>query len=342
MSSQLNNYKSFTYLSLDDSLCAYRLSQAIFSLYHLKIPEYLQQQGSQNSLQLAQALKVDYVILEHLLEIAITLNLIEKDEQNYYKLSSEGLRLCPDTPNSVIPILTHHDYGYKAWGELTNSLRTGKTAFEQVYEQDIFSYFRQNSEQNLLFNRFMEQTTQAWLATLEVEKNYKFSGHVIDIGGNIGALSALLLQQFPELQATVFDLEQAMVGAENLLSNAGVSERCSLVTGSFFEPETIPKNGDIYLISRVLLNWNDEKVKQILKNCYNVMPSESKLLILDFILFDTISTSELLASLNLWVMFGAIFRRKHEFEQLLQESGFTSLRWIHLNEMIFFLEAIPA
>ena len=83
MSSQLNNYKSFTYLSLDDSLCAYRLSQAIFSLYHLKIPEYLQQQGSQNSLQLAQALKVDYVILEHLLEIAITLNLIEKDEQNY-------------------------------------------------------------------------------------------------------------------------------------------------------------------------------------------------------------------------------------------------------------------
>ena len=72
------------------------------------------------------------------------------------------------------------------------------------------------------------------------------------------------------------------------------------------------------------------------------MPSESKLLILDFILFDTISTSELLASLNLWVMFGARFRRKHEFEQLLQESGFTSLRWIHLNEMIFFLEAIPA
>lgn len=105
-----------------------------------------------------------------------------------------------------------------------------------------------------------------------------------------------------------------MVGVENFLLNVGVSECCFLVIGSFFELEIIFKNGDIYLIFCVLLNWNDEKVKEIFKNCYNVMLLESKLLILDFILFDIILILELLVSFNLWVMFGVRFCRKYEFE----------------------------
>jgi ubiquinone/menaquinone biosynthesis C-methylase UbiE len=224
---------------------------------------------------------------------------------------------------------------------LSSSLKTGKSAFEQVYQTDIFSYFRQHPEQSILFSRFMEQTTQTWLAEAEVEKYYYFSGHLIDIGGNTGALSGLLLQQFPELKATVFDLKQAMIGAETVLSTAGVSNRCHLKSGSFFEPETIPKDGDIYLISRVLLNWNDEKAVEILKNCRQVMPTQSKLLILDFILPDFASTSELLASLNLWVMFNARFRKQAEFKQLVEQAGFRSLRWIDIDGMKFFLEASP-
>ena len=341
MSSKLNTQSEFTSLSLEEMLSGYRLSQAIFALYHLELPEYLHQQGAQDLSQIGKAIQIETWMLEHLLEIAQTLNLVHKDEQNRYSLTAEGLRLCPDTTDSIIPILAHYDCGYGPWGSLFNSLETGKSAFEQVYQTDIFSYFSQHPEQNSLFSRFMEQTTQTWLAQAELGKHYNFSGHLIDIGGNTGALSALLLQQFPKLQATVFDLEQAMIGADTILSTAGVSDRCRLVSGSFFEPQTIPKDGDIYLFSRVLLNWNDEKAVEILKNCRSVMPPDSKLLILDFVLSDSPLTSQLLASLNLWVMFNARFRKQAEFKRLVEQAGFRYLRWIEIDNMKFFLEASP-
>ncbi|NET45347.1 methyltransferase dimerization domain-containing protein [Okeania sp. SIO2B3] len=122
MSSKLNRKSEFTSLSLEEILSSYRLSQAIFTLYHLKLPEYLHQQGSQDLSEIGKAFQVETWMLEHLLEIAQTLNLVQKDEKNRYLLTDEGLRLCPDTTDSIIPILAHYDCGYRPWGSLLNSL----------------------------------------------------------------------------------------------------------------------------------------------------------------------------------------------------------------------------
>ena len=339
MSSQqkTKDYQSYQYLSLREILSGYQLSQALFTLHRLKLPEYLHQHGPQPLSSLAETFGVDAKLLEQLLKIAETVYLLQKDEQQHYGLTTKGVHMCPDATNSIIPLLGILDDGYSAWGALQHSLQTGQVAFEQAHKMDIYDYFSQHPEKNTYFNNYMEQTTHLWLS--KVGQYYEFSGHLIDIGGNKGALTALLLQQFPELQATLFDLEQAMKQADELLSVAGVSDRCQVVAGNFFEPETIPQDGDIYLISRVLLNWNDDQVVEILQNCRQVMPQHSKLLILD-ILLDS-STAGLLAGLNLWVMFGARSRTQTEFEQLVQQAGFTELRWIDM-DMAFLLEASPA
>jgi hypothetical protein len=326
-------------LSLEDMLSVYQISQAIFALHDLKLPEYLHEHGAQPLSALAQALETDATALTPLLEAATTLNLLQKDEQNRYSLTPTGTRLRLDIADSVIPLLHHHRDGYGAWNALLYTLQTGHPGFNQVYQMDIYQYQGQHSEKLAYFNRYMQQTTTTWLT--QVVEYYDFSGHVVDIGGNTGALMALLLRRFPELQGTVFDLEQAVCQTNAVLCAAGVNERCQVLTGSFFEASTIPTHGTIYLISRVLLNWSDEKVVEILKNCRAAMPSHSKLLILDFVLSDSNSNSTipLLHSLHLGIMFGARTRKQTEFEQLVQAAGFTELRWIHVNETTFLLEA---
>lgn len=326
---------------LETALTAHWLTQVVMTLHQLGIPTQLQR-GTQNLGVLADTLESDTRALWQLLSAAEKLGVVTQDEQGNYQLTVLGMRLLPEREDSLIPFLDHIISGYRVWGELPHSIRSGDSAFAKVHGVGIYDYLAQHSMQNTFFNRYMAQTTDTWL--VEAGKYYDFTGHVIDLGGNKGALSAMLLKQFPALQTTVFDLPHAVEQAKPLLAAAGVAARCRVIGGSFFDAYSIPADGDIYLLSRVLLNWNDEQVINILQNCRYAMPAGSKLLILELILNASAELNDYLSSLNLLVMFGARMRTQAEFESLLSQAGFTQVRWISAGageSPLFYLEASP-
>ena len=327
---------------LQEAFGGHWLSQAIFTLHRLGVPELLQQQPHTLA-DLAERLGVDARSLWQVLEIAKILDAVEQDGEGAYRLTTQGQRLLPEREDSFIPFIDHLLSGYTAWGELAHSVKTGGPAFAQIHGTDIYDFLARRPAQNTFFNRYMAQTTDTWLA--QAGQHYDFEGRVIDLGGNKGALSALLLQQFPALRSTVFDLEHAVQQAPPVLEAAGVADRCRLVAGSFFAADSIPTNGDIYLLSRVLLNWNDAQAVEILRNCHQAMPTGSKLLILEIILSEQAGLNDYLSSLNLLVMFGARLRSHAEFESLLAQAGFVQPRWIPAGfgeNPLFYLEATLA
>ena len=327
---------------LQEAFSGHWLSQAIFTLHRLGVPGPLQQQPYSLA-DLAERLSVDARSLWQVLEIAKILDAVEQDGEGAYRLTTQGLRLLPEREDSFIPFIDHLLSGYTAWGELAHSVKTGGPAFAQIHGMDIYDFLARRPAQNTFFNRYMAQTTDTWLA--QAGRHYDFEGRVIDLGGNKGALSALLLQQFPALRSTVFDLEHAVQQAPPVLEAAGVADRCHLVVGSFFAADSIPTNGDIYLLSRVLLNWNDAQAVEILRNCRQAMPTGSKLLILEIILSEQAGLNDYLSSLNLLVMFGARLRSHAEFESLLAQAGFVHPRWIPAGfgeNPLFYLEATLA
>jgi len=319
----------------------YQLSQSLFTLVRLGLPAYLQAQGPTPLDGLADATATDPKLLHHLLEIGRGLGLLALEDGQRYGLTDKGRRLCADSEDTVLPFLSHLDDGYAAWGALHQGLTTGQVPFQVAYGSDIFSWLASHPQSNHQFNRFMEITVERWLA--DTGGAYPFAGHLVDLGGNTGALTARLLQQFPALRATLFDLAQALDEAPARLAAAGVAARCALVAGSFFEPATIPADGDLYLFSRVLLNWSDAQAVAILTNCRRAMPPTARLLILDFVRPASAPPGLLLGSLNLWAMFGA--RTREEFEALLTSAGFVAPRWIPVGaapeSILFLLEAHP-
>ena len=74
----------------------------------------------------------------------------------------------------------------------------------------------------------------------------------MDVGGNIGTLTAVIVKANPKMQAILFDREDVVVGANQVLEVARVVDRCQIVGGKLFD--SVPRGGDIYLLSRVLLN----------------------------------------------------------------------------------------
>jgi hypothetical protein len=74
----------------------------------------------------------------------------------------------------------------------------------------------------------------------------------VDVGGNIATLTAIIVKANPKMQAILFDREALVVGANQVLEVAKVVDRCQIVGGIFFD--SLPRGGDLYLLSRVLLN----------------------------------------------------------------------------------------
>ena len=77
------------------------------------------------------------------------------------------------------------------------------------------------------------------------------------------------------MKITVCDLEPVVSLAHHFRPSV---EACSnqanvsFAVGDFFKSETIPK-ADLYVLSRVLHDWSEDKVDLILSNGYKCLPS---------------------------------------------------------------------
>jgi L-alanine-DL-glutamate epimerase-like enolase superfamily enzyme len=80
----------------------------------------------------------------------------------------------------------------------------------------------------------------------------------------------------------LFDQPQVVANAEPILRAAGVSERCQIVGGNFFE--AVPAGGDAYVLKHVLHGWDDEQANRILRQCRRAMGSTGTLLIVERVL----------------------------------------------------------
>ncbi|KAJ4819418.1 O-methyltransferase [Rhynchospora pubera] len=121
----------------------------------------------------------------------------------------------------------------------------------------------------------------------------------------------MIVSKYPHIKGINFDLPNVITAA---LILPGVEH----VGGNMFD--CIP-HGDAILLKLVLHNWSDEHCVKILKNCYNVLPNEGKVIIVDIILPvnpepTTRSKGTFIIDVMMMINFGGKERTKIEFEKL--------------------------
>jgi hypothetical protein len=70
--------------------------------------------------------------------------------------------------------------------------------------------------------------------------------------GNIGTLTAVILKPNLKRQAILFDMEDVVVGANQVLEVARLVDRCQIMGRNFCD--SLLRGGALCLLSRVLLN----------------------------------------------------------------------------------------
>jgi len=214
-----------------------------------------------------------------------------------------------------------------AWGALLYTVKTGETAFKHVYSMGRFEYLARHPEAAEIFNEAMiGLTTQAAIAAVAA---YDFAGArtIIDVGGGHGVLLEAILKANRHLSGVLFDTPAVIEGAKKRLEACGLAGRCEAIGGDFFH--SVPSGGDIYTLSAVIHDWDDERSVTILKSCHRAMAGKGKLLLLELVLPPPNERSLApLMDINMMVVTGGRERTESEYRALLGSAGFTLARII--------------
>ena len=209
---------------------------------------------------------------------------------------------------------------YRSFSGLEHAVRTGESGFRHVYGAQPFEHFAANPADARLFEGAMAAGT-AFLELVPGVLDLPATGTVVDVGGGDGRLLDLVLMAAPGLRGVLFDRPHVTGAAADVLARHGT--RASVVAGDFFH-DPVPPGGDLYLLSRIMHDWDDERCSTILRNVRAAMAEGATLAVVERPIQDDPRTMLPLA-FNVHMMVNTVQggeRTTEEHRRLLAANGF--------------------
>jgi SAM-dependent methyltransferase len=300
------------------------IPQAVSAAAELGVADALAA-GAQRSEDVAAKLGVHPGALHRLLRALCVLELTRQEADGRFALTATGACLRSDAPDSVRAWaqLWGREMMWRPWGHLADCVRTGEMAPKLLDGfESTFDYMATHPEEQAIFNRSMQELTRGIAFALPASYDFSRARNVVDVGGGHGALLPPLLEAFPDLRASVFDVAACREGARQLFAEAGLAQRCDFVAGDFFE--RVPPGADLYLLKSVIHDWDDEKARRILVNVRAALRPDARLLLLEWPLPERVGPADanmVGVDLNMLVMVGGRERTVREYRELLASAG---------------------
>lgn len=317
------------------------VSQAIYVVAKLGIADLLED-GPKTSDSLARFTGVHPRSLYRVLRALSSVGVFAEDEGGKFRLTRLAKYLESDTPGSMcsLAIFNGEQFRWRSCGELLHSVRTGKPAFESVFGIEPYKYLDQNAEAAEIFQTRMAKLTAQWVDAITASCDFSCLAKVVDVGGGHGGLLSHLLRKNPRMRGVLFDQPSVIEQARRLFQAEGVSDRCELAAGDFFE--WVPRHGDAYILKNVICDWDDDRALRILKNCRDSMTQNGRLLLVELVIAPGNKRSFVnIQDLGLMVMTGGGHRTEAEHRKLLESAGFMLRKVTSTRAPISVIEAVP-
>ncbi len=284
--------------------------------------------GAKKIDQIAAATGTEAGLLGRVLRTLVAAGVFAEDKSNRLKLTSLGQRLRSEDPDSVRAAAVFLSGEPNLEGLLLSCMQTGKTAIELTSGMtNWIDYYQSDPARAAVFNAAMTALSNAHYKGAVAAYDFRPIRKLVDVGGGHGRLLSMILNAYRKMQGVLFDLPHAFEGGRKTISENGLSTRCEVVSGSFFQ--FVPAGGDAYILSRVIHDWDDTRAVAILKVVRKAMPSNGRLLLFETMIAKTNQLSyPLLSDLNMLIRTGGCERTKQEYRELYSAAGFKLTRAI--------------
>ncbi|AUG80279.1 methyltransferase [Kitasatospora sp. MMS16-BH015] len=295
-------------------------TQALAVFARLRLADVLATDTATGTEALARSVGADPVALATLLRY-LTMHGVLTQDADGHRLTPLGALLRSEATGSLRPLaLMYGGPFYQSFAHLTHTVRTGETAFDHLHGENHFEHFARDPQLAELFDRSMAASARMFeplAAHPAITAAASAGGTVVDVAGGTGELLAGLLEAHPRLRGALLERPHVIDAARRRLDPA----RVAFHGGDFAD---VPPGGDVYVLSRILHDWDDDRCREILRHCARAMPTDASLLIVERVL-PTDGSPSLATAWDLHMMcnVGGRERTAPHYATLLTTAGLT-------------------
>jgi SAM-dependent methyltransferase len=323
---------------------SYRITHAIKAAAQLGLTDHLGERA-QSAAELASRLHLNPQALYRLLRTLVSIGLLADAGDGLFTLTPVGACLRSDAPDGMRAwaLCEGAEYYQNAWMSLPHAVQTGETAFERTHGTPFYQYLARHSETGHDFSQAMLDYARL-IATAAVAA-YDFAGvrRIVDIGCSHGHLLRAILHANPTVSGVLFDRPEVIARAEERIRGTELADRAEAVAGDFFE--SLPAGGDLYILSRVLMDYDDDASVRLLQNCRRAMAPNGRVLIVQLLMPEQgggAAREQLfeaaVSDLNMLVLTGGRERTEGEYRTLLGRAGFRLSRVVPTQALVSLIE----
>ncbi len=279
--------------------------------------------GNNTIEKLGKSLNVNLFAFTNLIHALIEIEAISL-KNNILYLTEKSKYLTSHNPESLknACILWSEEH-LTAWKSIDYTIKTGQSAFENLYGKNYFDYILPNKSKLVNYQLAMQEYALDDYKNISQIIDFEQYNTISDIGGGMGALIKFIAKKYPEKNYILFELHEVI---ETLQKSD--YQGINLISGNFFSP--FPFTCDAIILSRILHDWNDEQASIVLNNCNSALSENGTLFIIE-IANDEIKAN--LLTLNMMIMCNSFERTFEQYQNLVEKNGFTIENRLKFNDL---------
>ncbi|MBA0773572.1 hypothetical protein Gotri_008839 [Gossypium trilobum] len=186
---------------------------------------------------------------------------------------------------SALSLMNQDKVLMESWYYLKDAVLDGGIPFNKAYGMTAFEYHGTDTRFNKVFNRGMsDHSTITMKKILDTYDGFQGLKTLVDVGGGTGATLSMIVSKYPTIKGINFDLPHVIEDAPSCPVFAmGLAVGVEHVGGDMFV--SVPK-GDAIFMKWICHDWSDEHCAKFLKNCYEALPDNGKVIVAECILPD--------------------------------------------------------
>lgn len=176
-------------------------------------------------------------------------------------------------PQDMRPFLRFWNrLSYRRWLSLEDSVRLGR---------GVSGEFNFTLDEQQIFSEGVEAFSAAQATALS--ESYDFSRHrrVLDLGGGTGSFLQAILQLYPSMEGTLFELAAAASVARQKLGGTKFADRVTILEGNFLT-DSIPQGHDAFLVANVVHALTPEQNQRLFRRVREAASGGARFFLVDF------------------------------------------------------------
>jgi len=221
--------------------------------------------------------------------------------------------------------------GYQIVNNLSDSLKTNEECYSAIFGKRFYDHIKEDSAQINIMSEWNKKSAEEWLLpSIHLMYDFSLFKKIAELNGQGQLLMSILAKNTHQRGAYLHNSKyvenfNAMV---KLYPNLN-KKICLYIEEN--EKNNFPFDCNLYIYCRALLNYNDIQLINKLNYTYSLMPKNSKLLVIDFMIPDKNHADysiSLIADINVLTCLGGKIRDMGEWLEIINKTSFSVIKII--------------